>query len=129
MVESAIYLLREVQYLGRLISEKGYRPDPENTDALDCILYLGFWATIARILKPVYDLLQVNSDKNGGKKHTGSKIKIEWRREHQVIIGGNPVFEIPGNSHILILTYRLLCIAMLHKLVWVQYFTKRGKIN
>ena len=76
---------REARYLGRLISEKGYRPDPENTDALDkckvpptdigqlrsLLGFLGYYRTyikdFSRKLKPVYDLLQVNSDKNGEK--------------------------------------------------------------
>ena len=95
---------REVRYLGRLISENGYRPDPENTEALDkckvpptnigqlraLIGFLGYYRTyvkdFSRKLKPVYDLLQTKSIKNGVKKQNDSKIKIEWKREHQIII-------------------------------------------
>ena len=95
---------REVKYLGRLISENGYRPDPENVAALDkckvpptnigqlraLIGFLGYFRTyikdFSKKMKPVYDLLQIQSDKKGVKKQTDSKIKIEWKPEHQLII-------------------------------------------
>ena len=94
---------REIRYLGRLISEKGYRPDPEDVKALDkckipptnigklrsLIGFLGYYRTyikdFSRKLKPVYDLLQ-KTDKLNGKKQLDSKMKIKWTNEHQKII-------------------------------------------
>ena len=76
---------REIRYLGQLISEKGYIPDPEDVKALDkCKIpptnigklrslngFLGYYRTyikdFSRKLKPVYDLLQ-KTDKLNGKK-------------------------------------------------------------
>ena len=75
---------REIRYLGRLISEKGCRPDPEDVKALDkckipptdigklrsLIGFLGYYRTyikdFSKKLKPVYDLLQ-KTDKLKGK--------------------------------------------------------------
>ena len=98
-----VFFKREVRYLGRLISEEGYRPDPEDTKALDkckipptnigqlraLIGFLGYYRTYIKDfstkLKPIYDLLQVKADK-GGKKQADSKIKILWKEENQKII-------------------------------------------
>ena len=97
---------REVKYLGRLVSEKGYRPDPENTKALDkCLVppktvgqlravigFLGYYRTYVQNfsikLKPVYDLLQgkTSKDKNGNRKQLDSRTKINWTDEHQAVI-------------------------------------------
>ena len=95
---------KEVKYLGRLISEHGYRPDPENTKDLDkCVVppsnvgqlrtllgFLGYYRTYVKDfsikLKPVYDLLQVKSDKRGVKKHVDSRVKIKWTEKHQKVI-------------------------------------------
>ena len=95
---------QEVRYLGRLISKTGYRPDPVDTKALEkgriaptnigqlraLIGFLGYYRTyikdFSRKLKPVYDLLQVTTDKAGVKKQSDSKTKITWKPEHQSII-------------------------------------------
>ena len=100
MLENVIYLKREIRYLGQLISEKGYRPDPEDVKALDkckippanigklrsLIGFLGYYRTyikdFSRKLKPVYDRLQ-KTDKLNGKKQFDSKMKIKWTNEHQ----------------------------------------------
>lgn len=92
---------REVKYLGRLVSEKGYRPDPEDTKALDkCLVppenvgqvrtligFLGYYRTYIQDfsikLKPVYDLLQGKTKANG---KVDSRMKIKWTPEHQAII-------------------------------------------
>merc|ERR1712074_31015 len=70
------FFKREVRYLGRLISEKGYRPDPADIEALEkcrvppktvgqlrsILGFLGYYRTYIRGLsikmKPIYDLLQ-----------------------------------------------------------------------
>ena len=103
---------REVKYLGRLVSEKGYRPDPENTKALDKCLeppktvgqlrsligFLGYYRTYVKNfsikLKAVYDLLQVDNSVGSGKaarrknsqKQLDSRVKIDWTSEHQKAI-------------------------------------------
>ena len=127
-----------MRYLGRLISEQGYRPDPENTEALDkckipptnigqlrsLIGFLGYYSTyikdFSRKLKP---------DKNGAKKQTDSKVKIEWKREHGLII--DEVIEYLKSPEVI--SYpdfnRLLYIVMRHKMVWVRYFIKNRATN
>ena len=101
-LEKCHFFKREVKYLGRLVSENGYRPDPENGAALDrckipptnigklrsLIGFLGYYRTyvkdFSKKLKPVYDLLQVDSDKKT--KQLDSRRKIVWTEEHQKII-------------------------------------------
>ena len=91
---------REVRYLGRLISEEGYRPDPENTKALDrckeqpknvgelrtLLGFLGYYRTyikdFSRKLKDVYELLKLKE----GQKQLNPKAKIEWTAKHQMAI-------------------------------------------
>ncbi len=100
---------KEVKYLGRLISAKGYRPDPENTRALDKCLeppktvgqlrsligFLGYYRTYVKDfsikLKTVYDLLQVENPDGTRKpqknqKQLDSRVKIKWTAEHQKVI-------------------------------------------
>ena len=97
------FFKQEVKYLGRLVSEDGYRPDPENGAALDrckipptnigklrsLIGFLGYYRTyvkdFSKKLKPVYDLLQDDSDKKGSKQ-LDSRRKIVWTQEHQKVI-------------------------------------------
>ena len=110
-LEKCCLFRREVKYLGRLVSEKGYRPDPENTKALDKCLeppktvgqlrsligFLGYYRTYVKNfsikLKPVYDLLQVDNVVGSGNKGRGkkskqldSRVKIAWTNEHQKAI-------------------------------------------
>ena len=98
--KKCVFFKREVKYLGRLISEAGYRPDPENTEALEkckepietvgelraLLGFLGYYRTyikdFSRKLKPVYDLLQTKE----GSKKMNSKTKVEWTAEHQKAI-------------------------------------------
>ena len=100
------FFKREIRYLGRLISEEGYRPDPEDVAALEkckeppknvgklrsVIGFLGYYRTyikdFSRKMKPVYDLLQKTDEMKTGKekKQLDSKTKIEWTAEHQKVI-------------------------------------------
>ena len=101
---------REVKYLGRLISADGYRPDPENTKALDKCLeppktvgqlrsligFLGYYRTYVKgfsiKLKSIYELLQVENDDGSKKprkkdqKQLDSRTKIKWTCEHQKVV-------------------------------------------
>ena len=99
-LSKCVFFKQEVKYLGRLISEHGYRPDPENTKALDrckepprnvgelrtLMGFLGYYRTyvkdFSRKLHCVYNLLKVKE----GKKQTNSKTLIEWKPEHQKAI-------------------------------------------
>ena len=92
---------REIRYLGRLISENGYRPDPGDGEALNnCRIppktigelhsllgFLGYYRIyvkdFSRKLKPCYDLLKNLSDKDPKR----NKLKpIVWTDELQNII-------------------------------------------
>ena len=91
----------EIRYLGRLISENGYRPDPGDGEALNnCKIppktigelhsllgFLGYYRIyvkdLSRKLKPCYDLLKILSDKDP--KQNKSKT-IVWTEELQNII-------------------------------------------
>ena len=101
-----------MKYVGSLVSAKGYRPDPENTKALDKCLeppktvgqlrsligFLGYYRTYVKNfsikLKAVYDLLQVDNSVGSGKaarrknsqKQLDSRVKIDWTSEHQKAI-------------------------------------------
>ena len=95
---------KEVKYLGRMVSANGYRPDPENGEALDkCKIpptnigqvrtllgFLGYYRTyvkdFSKKLKPVYDLLQVQTEQKGNKIQLDSRRKIQWTQEHQLVI-------------------------------------------
>ena len=92
------FFKREIRYLGRLISENGYRPDPADVQALDrckvapvtvgqlrsLLGFLGYYRTyipnFSIKLKPVYDLLQKTEGKseNNTKKQLDSRAKIVW---------------------------------------------------
>ena len=96
------FFRKEVKYLGRLISSDGYRPDPENTKALDECLktpetvgnlrsllgFLGYYRNFvmdfSRKMKPVYDLLKV--EEGSKDKRTLSKRSIKWLPEHQKLV-------------------------------------------
>ena len=92
----------EVRYLGRLISQDGYRPDPENTVALNAcktppknvgqvrtvLGFLGYYRNFvkdfSRKMKPIYELLK--SEGNGKKGCLASRKTIKWLPEHQKLI-------------------------------------------
>ena len=96
------FFKKEVKYLGRLISAEGYRPDPENTKALDECLkppetvgnlrsllgFLGYYRNFvmdfSRKMKPVYDLLKV--EEGSKDKRALSKRAIKWLPEHQKLV-------------------------------------------
>ena len=96
------FFRKEVRYLGRLVSKNGYRPDPENTAALDECLkapktignlrsllgflgyYRNFVMNFSKKMKPVYDLLKVEEEVKD--KRALAKRKIEWLPEHQRIV-------------------------------------------
>ena len=139
---------KEIRYLGRLVSEKGYRPDPQDIEALDkckvppknigdlrsVIGLLGYYRIyikdFSRKLKPIYDLLQKNSDGKDINKQVDSKKKINWKSEYQVIINemveylksprviAYPDFSIPFTIH---------CDASQNGLGAVLYQKQEGK--
>ena len=97
------FVKKELRYLGRLISHEGYRPDPENSIALEAcknppktvgqlrslLGFLGYYRNFvkdfSRRMKPVYDLLK--SEGNGKKKGAlDSRKKILWLPLHQEIV-------------------------------------------
>ena len=97
------FFKREIRYLGRLVSEKGYRPDPENVKALDrckvapntvgqlrsLLGFLGYYRTYIQNFsqkhKPVYDLLQ-KTEGDITKKQLDSQAKVAWTSQHQEIV-------------------------------------------
>ena len=98
----------EVRYLGRLISANGYRPDPEETTALErfrdppktvgelrsLLGFLGYYRTyvngFASRVKPMYDLLKgkISGGKDGKKvgQLYNSREKVVWSSELQEIL-------------------------------------------
>ena len=100
------FFRKEIRYLGRLVSEHGYRPDPEDVKAMDkckvppsdvgklraLLGFLGYFRTyikdFSRKMKPIYDLLQkTDNDKSKtGKRQLDSKKKIAWTDELQRIV-------------------------------------------
>ena len=100
--EKCHFAKREVRYLGRLVSAEGYRRDPADVAVLEkfrtppvnvgelrsLLGFLGYYRCyvqdFSRKVKPLYDMLK------GGKKEKGrgsdSKVKIEWKEEHQEIL-------------------------------------------
>ena len=99
---------QEVRYLGRLVSANGYRPDPEETAALEkfreppqtigglrsLLGFLGYYRTyvkgFASLVKPMYDLLKgkISGGKDGKKPGQcyNSKEKVVWTDELQKIL-------------------------------------------
>ena len=107
-----VFAKQEVRYLGRLVSENGYRPDPEDTIALEkfrtppntvgelrsLLGFLGYYRCyvrdFSRKVKPLYELLNM---KDSGKKVKGkmkgkagqkydSREKITFEQEHLRIL-------------------------------------------
>ena len=101
------FFKKEIRYLGRLVSEEGYRPDPEDVKALDkCKIpptdvgklrsllgFLGYYRTyikdFSRKIKPIYDLLHTNEENKpkNGKRQLDSKRKVVWSEKLQEIVG------------------------------------------
>ena len=110
--EKCVFAKREVRYLGRLISGEGYRPDPEDTKALEkfrsppknigelrsLLGFLGYFRCyvkdFSQKVKPMYDLLKgkvtgkVGKGKKGEKpgQRYNSKEKIEWGDVQQKVL-------------------------------------------
>ena len=88
--QKCVFGKQEVRYLGRLISGEGFRPDPEDTAALEkfrtppktvgevrsLLGFLGYYRCYVRdfskLVKPLYDLLSDGTDGDGG---SGDKTK------------------------------------------------------
>ena len=95
---------RELRYLGRLISDKGYRPDPADVKALEkcreapknvgnlrsLIGFLSYYRTyikdFSKRLKPLYELLQKGEDGKTDKKQLDSRVKVKWTEKHQKVV-------------------------------------------
>ena len=112
--EKCVFAKKEVRYLGRLVSEEGYRPDPADTKALEkfkepprnvgevrsLLGFLNYYRCyvrdFSRKVKPLYDLLKGTggAPKNGKKKGKmgkkqqpqDSKVAVVWTKEHQQIL-------------------------------------------
>ena len=98
------FVKTEIRYLGRLLSNNGYRPDPENTVALEACkvppktvgnlrtllgflgYYRNFVKNFSRKMKPVYDLLKTEGNGKGKKGQLESRKKIIWLPEYQKIV-------------------------------------------
>ena len=97
------FFKKEVRYLGRLVSKEGYRPDPENSEALNAcktppktvgdlrslLGFLGYYRNFvkdfSRKLKPVYELLKKEEGQKGS-KFISRKQQIVWTLENQKIV-------------------------------------------
>ena len=103
------FFKKEVAFLGRLVSEHGYRIDSENTKAVSTLkdnppktvgdvrkivglfgYYRHYIKDFAKIAKPLYELLQVpksdgKSQKNSKGQHP-SRDKVIWKEEHHDVL-------------------------------------------
>jgi len=104
---------REVRYLGRLVSERGYHPDPKDIHAINkfreapknvgevrsLVGFLGYFRgyvrDFAKKMKPVYDLIKTDQkmktgegvkNKKGKNKEYDKTKKIEWSPQLQEIV-------------------------------------------
>ena len=100
---------KEVVFLGRIVSEQGYRMDPKGTDAVKqlkdvpprtvgevrkLVGLLGVYRrqipNFSKIAKPIYDLLSdPDKIKHAGSSRSGqlsSKTLVHWKEEHQTIL-------------------------------------------
>ena len=102
--KKCVFFKKEVKYLGRLVSENGYRPDPENGEALNAckvppktvgdlrslLGFLGYYRNFvqdfSRKVKPIYDLLKKVEGEKELPKHVKKKRLIKWTTVHQEII-------------------------------------------
>ena len=115
-VDKCEFCKPEVRYLGRLVSEEGYRPDPEDTKALEkfrtppknvgevrsLVGFLGYYRKyvrdFAKKMKPVYDLIKTEKESVKSKQNPSlqlkSKIKsgydkkrvVQWSSDLQKIV-------------------------------------------
>ena len=108
-----VFAVKEVRYLGRLISEHGYRPDPEDTAALDkfrkapttvgelrsLLGFIGYYRCyvkdFSQKVKPLYDLLKKGEGDVGRKgrikitkssQKQNSRDPIVWTEIHQKVL-------------------------------------------
>ena len=110
--EKCVFAKTEVRYLGRLISGKGYRPDPQDTQALEkfrsapknigelrsLLGFLGYFRSyvkdFSQKVKPLYDLLKgkVTRKVGRGKKleksgqQYNSREKVVWGQHEQKVL-------------------------------------------
>ena len=109
-VEKCEFVKPEVRYLGRLVSENGYRADPRDVKALDkfrlapktlgevrsLLGFLGYYRNyvknFAKKLKPVYDLLKVDPPPDGAKKVYDKRKTVVWSPALQEMV--NDVIDI-----------------------------------
>ena len=110
--EKCEFAKMEVRYLGRLISGNGYRPDPQDTQALEkfrtppanigelrsLLGFLGYFCCyvkdFSRKVKPLYDLLKGKARTKGGRgtravktgQQYDAREKIEWGEVHQLVL-------------------------------------------
>ena len=85
---------REANYLGRIVSAEGYRPDPKHTDAIRMLkewipktvgevrhlmgllgYYRQYIENFSRTAKPIYDLLKENQSEKVSKLHKSARSK------------------------------------------------------
>ena len=112
-VDKCFFAMKEVRYLGRLVSEHGYRPDPEDIKALEKFrespknvgevrsmvgflsYYRGHVENFAKKMKPVYDLIKWKDSpglgSKGGKKGKSGggydkRAPVVWSDTLQAII-------------------------------------------
>ena len=93
----------EVRYLSRLVSAAGYRADPEDVKALEKFrvapktvgevrsllgflgYYRGYVRDFAKILKPVYDLLKLETVDGAGNEKGASVAKKGYNKRKSII--------------------------------------------
>ena len=120
-VDKCVFVKPEVRYLGRLVSDQGYRPDPEDIKALEkfrappsnvgevrtMVGFLSYYRShipdFAKKMKPVYELIKwVDPTSSGGKtgkvgkRGYDKKRVVEWSPALQSII--DEVIDILGSS-------------------------------
>ena len=109
--DKCVLLKQKVRYLGRLISEKGYEPDPKDTEALDKFrkapqtigelrTLLGFFGyyrnyirNFSQKFKPLYSLLKSDAPSESRpkaeekkRKQVPSKKSIQWSKECEDVV-------------------------------------------
>ena len=99
--DKCVFGRKEVRYLGRLVSEKGYRPDPADTLALDkfkkapenigelrrLLGFIGYFRCyvkdFAKKMKPLYDLLKMNKEEQEMEKDKIKRKKVKGKKKGQ----------------------------------------------